>query len=132
MDPVVIFVVIAIISVISHGIFTGIALGATWYFGHVAEQKLLDQAIAIDKKVGDYITEMKKEGAEFDKIDSFLSDQQKMMTGYRAEITRGMGEMLDEKIRILQAAPGAAQKQSTADRLIGLGEAAVEMALQGV
>jgi len=125
MDLWIVALIIAGIGVVMHGIFTGLALIATWYFGHLAELKILKEAQDIHKEVTDQIKKMNDEDAELDKIDIFLEEQKKMMTGYRSEITRSMaaeiGGIIDQKLaQHAPGSPGAAQ--STADRLIGIAE----------
>ena len=127
--------VIAGTGVIMHGIFTGLALAATWYFGHVAEIKLLNEAKAIHKEVTEQIKKMNAADAEYDKIDAFLDEQKKMMTGYRSEITRSMageiGAILDEKMRQLPQAVGTQTNASTMERLVGVAETVALSMLQG-
>lgn len=139
MDPIVLSLIIVAVGVVMHGIFTGLALVATWYFGHVAEKKILDEAKAIHKEVTDKIAEMDKAEAEYDKIDAFMEKQQEIFAGYRREITKTfaqeMGSMFDERMKQINTPGSPLQKQSTADRLLAMGETVIgvmaQQALEG-
>lgn len=135
MVDIVLALVIGFILLIGHGIFTGLALVATWYFGHVAEQKLLKEAQGIHKEVTDQIKKMNKDQNDYDKIDDFLESQKKMMQGFMSEIGRRqaieIGAVLDEKMKQIPTAVGAAKQASTADRFLGVIEQVAAAALQG-
>jgi len=135
MDPWLIALIIAGLGVIAHGIFTGLALVATWYFGHLAEKKLLEEAKGIHKEVTDQIKKMNKDAQDYDKIDDFLDQQKKMMQGFMSEIGRRqaleIGGILDEKMKSIPQAVGQAKQASTADRLLAIGETVAMSMLQG-
>jgi len=126
MDQIVLMLIFAGIQLIGHGIFTGLALVATWYFGRMAEKKLLKEAQGIHKEVTDKIAKMDAAEAEYDKIDAFLEQQGKILTGFRSEITRVManevGAVIDEKIKAVNAPGGPQAKASTTDRLLAVAE----------
>ena len=121
MDPWLIALIIALIGVIMHGIFTGLALVATWYFGHMAEKKILDEAKAIHKEVTDKIAEMNKAEAEYDKIDAFLDQQKQVLSGFRSEIARVIGEENQKAIaQIPRGGTGPQGEPSALDKVLAV------------
>lgn len=122
------------ILLVGHFIATGIALVATWYFGHLAEKKILKEARDIHKEITDKIKEMDKADAEYDKIDAFLAQQGQILSGFRSEIGRSIGveigSIIDDRLNKLPQ--GAAGARSTKDRIMDVIENATAVAAAAV